>query len=297
MQGRWISHVISGKDNNLRDISQSHEFSFFNPKLGLSHEFNKHLRSFLFAGIAHREPNRSNFTDARPGAAPGPETLYNIEAAASYRSERLMLHLGPYLMWYKDQLVMTGEINDVGAPVMVNIEKSYRVGIELEAGIEIIPALRWEFNATLSRNRIPMFESKIDDWDNWGTQVGETLSKRDIAFSPNLIAGSRLIYSPLAGLELNLSSKYVGPQFIDNTSSAERSLDPYLLNNLQANYIWRTPGGNTLGFRLALNNILNTEYESNAWIYRYIYEGKEQRLDGYFPQAGRHLLFAISLAI
>jgi iron complex outermembrane recepter protein len=296
LQGRWIGHDIMGIDNNLRDISQFHQYSFFNPKIGISHDFNAGTRAYLFAGMAHREPNRSNFTDSKPGLVPKPERLLNVEAGAQIKGSWYKVQIGSYLMMYKDQLVLTGEINDVGSAIMVNVDRSYRCGLELESELRIMADLKWMFNVTISQNRIREFNSKVDDWD-LGGQREEVLTNRNIAFSPGIIAGSQLSYSPVKGLDINFINKFVGRQFIDNTSSLERSLEPYFLSNLLIHQTLKTRGGASLGLKVAVNNLFNMEYESNAWVYRYLYNGTEQQLDGYFPQAGRYFVVGLSLQI
>jgi iron complex outermembrane receptor protein len=198
-------------------------------------------------------------------------------------------------MQYKDQLVLTGEINDVGAPIMTNVPESYRAGIELAAGLKIFPRLKWNFNATFSSNKIKDFTEYVDNWSPPYEQVTKELGNTDLSFSPNLITGSIIDWEPVDNLSFKLISKYVSRQYIDNTSDKNRSLDPYLVNDVSIIYSIKTTFIKEIGLTLMVNNIFNVEYESFAWVYRYYYNGKHHVIDGYFPQAGINFLTGINL--
>jgi iron complex outermembrane receptor protein len=197
-------------------------------------------------------------------------------------------------MLYKDQLVLTGKINDVGSAIMTNVKDSYRRGIEIISGIKITDYLTWEANATLSQNRIENYVEYIDNWDT-GLQDIKQLGKTDISFSPEFMGNSSIRLHFREQLSVSLISSYVGKQFIDNSSNQERMLDDYFLNNLKFEYQLEGNLFKNVVFQLQLNNIFNVEYESNAWVYRYILFGEEYKQDGYFPQAGIHLLGGINL--
>lgn len=295
VQLRAIDYTITGIDDDLRDIGQHHEYLFFNPKAGASFSHNDIHESWLALGIANREPNRSNFTDARPdGPVPEPERLFNIETGHKMRYRRFSSTLNLYLMYYKDQLVLTGEINDVGAPVMTNVDKSYRAGIEVVAGVKVTRWFDWEANATLSRNRIIDFTAFVDDWDTWG-QRDEALGETDISFSPSIIANNFLRFYPVKNATVAFVSQYVGRQYLDNTSSADRMLDAWFVNNIHFRYTLALPGVKEFSLNLMLNNIFDVEYESNGWIYRYYEDGVHRTMDGLFPQAGFNVLGGISV--
>ena len=197
-------------------------------------------------------------------------------------------------MDYKNQLVLTGQINDVGSPVMTNVAKSYRVGIELSAGIKPIHWLDINVNSTYSQNKIVGFTEYIDNWDTWG-QDSKELGTTDLSFSPNLVANSTISIEILKNLKAELISKYVSKQYIDNTSNNERSIDPYFVNDLKLSYSFYTKFIKEINFNILVNNIFNHEYESNAWVYKYILGGEEYTMDGYFPQAGINLIGGINL--
>ncbi len=293
-QVRYIDYVIDGFDDDLRDVSQQHDYLFFNPKAGMSYRFNDRHESWFFSGIAHREPNRKNFTDAPEGELPRAERLYNAEAGHRYGSQNIAVSANVYLMYYTDQLVLTGEINQVGAPIMTNVERSYRTGIELAAAWRPTSMITWEANATFSRNTILDFTAYVDNWDTWSQEV-EPLGNTTIAFSPSVIANNIFRVTPVQNLQISLVNQYVGNQYLDNTGSSERMLDPWLVHNIHFRYVLNTQHVSNVEFHLLLNNILGEEYVSNGWIYRY-YEGGEHRtMDGLFPQAGFHLMGGLSV--
>jgi iron complex outermembrane receptor protein len=175
---------------------------------------------------------------------------------------------------------------------MTNVDNSYRRGVELQTGIVITRNLQWRANATFSQNKIENFTEYVDNWDT-GEQEVFSLGTTDIAFSPNMIANSQLVYEPVKNLNFAFISSHVGKQFIDNTSSDDRSLDAYFVNNLKVDYSFPTKLFKEVALHLMVNNLFNEEYESNAWVYSYILGGERYKMDGYFPQAGRHFMAGI----
>lgn len=293
LQYRNINYKIDGIDDDLRDITQEHLFNFFNPKFGVFYEPVQNQQLYLSFAVANREPNRSNYVDADPaGKQPVHETLHDWELGYNYKSSAFSFSANYYYMSYKNQLVLTGEINDVGAPIMVNVDKSFRTGIELQAGVKIIPTLQWNGNATFSINKIKDFTEYVDNWDTWEQETNE-LGTTALAFSPNVIANSRFTFSPANKLEFSFISSYVGKQYIDNTSSDDRVLDAWFVNYLNAEYSVNTKLFEEITFKLMVNNLFNRKYESNAWVYSYISEGVRYKMDGYFPQARTHFMFGV----
>lgn len=295
LQYRLIDYTIEGKDDDQRDLTQNHQYNFFNPKGGLVFEPSDNQRFYGSVAVGNREPKRSNFTDARPGEEIKPEQMIDYEAGYGLSSKRIAASVNLYYMDYTDQLVLTGEINDVGSAIMVNVPESYRRGIEFEFSWAPLKSLSWGINATLSQNKIISFDEYVDDWDTWGQQVNE-LEMTDLAFSPNIISASRIEWRAMKGMTLRLESKYVGKQYMDNTSSTDRMLDPYLVNDFLIAY--ERPVGSIKNIRIfaQVNNILNHKYESNAWVYSYFYEGVRNQMTGYYPQAGRNFLVGLSLS-
>jgi iron complex outermembrane recepter protein len=296
LQFRTIGYEIDGIDNDLRDISQEHVYNFFNPKLGAFLEIDDQNQAYVSLAVGNREPDRSALIDANPARPlPTSERLYNAEAGYKFRSRIFSAEANLYYMYYLDQLVLTGRINDVGDPVMENVAHSYRAGIELSAGIKLLKNLRWDINGTLSENKILNFTEYVDNWDEWPDQITNNLGITNIAFSPSFIANSIISWEPFKMFEISLFSKYVGKQYIDNTASNERKLDPYFINDFLVHYGLNFKSLKELGFSLKINNLTNTKYESNAWVYRYYTEGNYGVYDGYFPQAGINFLVGLDL--
>lgn len=293
LQYRTINYTIDGIDDDLRNITQEHNFNFFNPKLGVFYQPAGNQKLYLSFAVANREPNRDNYVDANPaGKQPVHETLRDWELGYNISSSRFTASASVYYMNYKNQLVLTGEINDVGAPIMVNVDKSYRAGIELQAGLKISRTLQWNGNATFSQNKIKDFTEYVDNWDTGG-QDAINLGTTVLSFSPNVIANSLFSLAPTKSLNFSLISSYVGKQYIDNTSNNDRILNAYFVNNLKADYTIKTNLFNEIVLHLQVNNLFNKEYESNAWVYSYILGGERYKMDGYFPQAGTNFLFGV----
>jgi iron complex outermembrane receptor protein len=201
-------------------------------------------------------------------------------------------------MYYTDQLVLTGALNDVGDPLMMNVNKSLRQGIELEISYNIAEWLKWQANATLSSNKIQNFSDSIGvyhDDRTYTTVFDKTYKKVDIAFSPSVVAASTFSFRFSKNFSTDLQSKYVGKQFIDNTQSNERMLDRYFVNNMILNYSIKSKLIRSASFSLIVNNLFNSYYLTNGWVYRYKYAEKIYTIDGYFPQAGLNFMAGLKL--
>ena len=295
LQYRKIDYQIDGIDDDLRDLKQSHKFEFFNPKVGIYYQLSDKQNLYANFARANREPNRDNYVDADPkGNQPTFETLNDFELGYKYATSRLALGVNTYYMMYKNQLILTGEINDVGAPIMTNVDKSYRAGLELMAGIKLTEKLKWDVNLTFSKNKIKDFTDYVDDWDNGG-QIATKLGTTDLAFSPEMIANSQLSWLAAKGLNVSLQTYSVSKQYIDNTSSDNRKLDGYLLNNMKFTYCVPQKFAKEFNLHLMVNNLFDNKYENNAWVYSYVLGGERFAMDGYFPQAGIHFLAGLDI--
>ena len=295
LQYRAIDYKIKGTDGNLRDITQKHNYGFFNPKIGLFYDLNANNNLFASFAVAHREPSRDNFTDANlTKPIPVAEKLNDLEMGWNYKTRTVNFSTNVYYMNYVNQLVLTGQINDVGSAVMENVKDSYRLGIEFNASLILNRQFSWKGNLTLSKNKIKNFTEFVDNWDTWGQNINP-LGTTDLAFSPNKVAFQQLTFSPCKHWSLAFESKYVGKQYIDNTSSNERLLHAYIVHNLRTELNFKTKYVRLVTLTLALNNLLNEKYETNAWIYRYVESGHYTKMDGYFPQAGLNLMGGITL--
>jgi iron complex outermembrane receptor protein len=294
VQYRRVDYKIDGLHDDLRDLTSNYDFNFLNPKLGTMYRINNTQHVYGSVAVANREPSRGNYRDADAGYRPQPERLVDYEFGYAYNGKKSLFRINFYLMEYTDQLVETGKVNNVGQAIMINVASSYRRGIELIAGYQIHKSLNWNFNATMSQNKILNFTEYVDNWDTW-MQESAVLGTTDIAFSPALIVKNALMYTPINGLEISLLSRYISRQYIDNTSNESRSLDPYFVSdlNIAYNFSPRTEKGLSLNFRV--NNVFNEEYESFAWVYRYRTGGQEYVMDGYSPQAGINFLAGLTM--
>ncbi|KJF44998.1 TonB-dependent receptor [Draconibacterium sediminis] len=293
LQYRRIDYTIEGIDDDLRNLDQDHDFNFFNPKLGIFYQVADNQDLYLSFAVANREPNRTAFVDYPEGNEPPVhETLHDWELGYNYASSKFSLGANFYFMNYKDQLVVTGQINDVGSAIMVNVDKSYRTGIELQAGVQIATDFQWNGNTTLSINKIKDFTEYVDNWDTWGQDAFD-LGTTDLAFSPNVIANSQFVYTPGEHFSISFVSQYVGDQYIDNTSSDDRMLDAYFVNHLKADYTFKTNLFDEISLHFMANNLFDVEYETNAWVYPYLLGNERYKMDGYYPQAGVHFMFGI----
>ncbi len=300
LQYRKVDYQIKGTLDDLRDITQDHHFNFFNPKLGIYYDITEHHKVYVSFGIANREPNRNNYEVADIHHIPQPERLYDLELGYDLRLKTFSTGINLYYMDYKDQLVLTGQINDVGEAIMANVPKSYRAGIEVTGGATIWRWLKWDFVGTLSINRILDFTEYVDTYDTAGHYTGQvqnSLGRTDLSFSPWLLFTNTFTVIPFRNFSLALVSKYVGLQYIDNTSSRDRSLHPYFLNGFTAGYTIKTNILKEIGFTLQVNNLFSVKYESNAWVYRYYVDGKEAESNGYFPQAPVNVFVGIIVKI
>jgi iron complex outermembrane receptor protein len=298
IQERFIQYTITGIDKDLIDIGQQHKFNFFNPKAGFRFTPAQDISVYSSFGVAQKEPTQADYTDRKAGIPePKAEKLYDWETGIFLQSKSTIFRFNYFLMYYKDQLVLTGALNDVGDPMMMNVDKSFRSGIEFEGKIIIIPKLTWELNATASTNKIVNFTNHIQKYDqDWNlTDSTVAYKNKTIAFSPSFVAGSDLSFYPGKNFIMKLQSKYVGKQYLDNTQSHDRMLDAYFVNNLLISYDVPQKLCKKLEFNLLINNLFNAKYISNAWVSPCVYMGKEKIWDGYFPQAGINFLAGLTL--
>jgi len=293
---RQVLYQTSGRDNDYSLIDIRDELTFFNPKAGLTWTPSEMLQGFVSAAVAHREPSRSDYLDSPQDSPLRPERLLDLEAGAKTGGDRWAAGVTLYNMQYTDQLVATGQLNDVGNVVRVNVADSHRRGAEFEAGVQLTPALRLDANASFSQNRIAQFEETVYDYDS--DFVFENIivhENTDIALSPNVVAMGMLTVeapkeSALAGLSVSLIGKHVGQQFLDNTSHEGRALSAYTTLDavLRAERVLTT--GQTLTLSLFGNNLLDVVYSATGWTYTYMYGGlgTETTENFVYPQAGRH---------
>lgn len=284
---------INGKET-IVPTQQNAFLTFYNPKLGLNYQINDQNRFYISFGVGNKEPDRNDYVESTPQSRPKPERLYDWETGYRYNSHLFFLGVSGYLMDYHDQLINTGQINDVGDYIQQNVTSSYRAGLEFQAGVKITDFLEWSGNATVSRNKIRKYNQYIDNYDTGGQNV-QVYHNTDIAFSPNLIVSSVLRFTH-KNLTLDLMSKYVGKQYLDNTQNNTSIIHPYFVNDLRLNIDFHSiPQFKNIHIGFLFNNIFNELYESNGYDYSYIYGGKLTTENYYYPQAGRNFLVQVRL--
>jgi len=309
LQRRRVDYIFEGYDRNGVPSQQEVSHAFFNPKIGLFHDLTQSQSIYVSFAVANKEPNRNDYVENKADEYPSHETLYDTEVGYKQSGEKFSLGVNLYHMKYENQLVLTGQINDVGAYRRANIDESYRKGIELEATYKLSDKMNWAGNMTLSENKIISHTEYVDNWDTWGQEKID-YENTDLAFSPTAIWASIFNYKVDKNISLDFISKYVGEQFIDNTSSDDRKLDDYLVNNLRLAYEWDSKIFKTAKLTLQVNNLLDNEYVSNAWVYRFVSDGYDPReydhyvnadsergynMAAYFPEATRNYLLGLTL--
>lgn len=289
IQYRSIGYAITGIDHDLRDITQDASFDFFNPKIGFTYQLSAASNVYASYALANKEPVRSDFTDWPVEQTPKAEQLHDIEAGYRVRYQRLNIGLNGYAMLYKNQLVLTGQLNDVGSTLRQNVDDSYRIGLEFDGRWAPNPWFAWAATLAYSQNKIKNFTEVVGDVENFHAIT-------DISFSPDWVASSELSVKPWQSLEVAFLSKYVSQQFLDNTGNVDRSIDGFFVNHVRVAYytsFWKLKN---FGLTLLVNNVFNEKYSSNGYTWGY-YLSDVDRVDYnfYYPQATANFLLGLNL--
>lgn len=295
LQYRHIYYSFLGFDRNLNNVQQSASLNFFNPKLGLRYQINPENNLYASFAVGNHEPNRNDYTNSTPASRPKAETLYDFEAGYRKRQGAFTGGINGFYMLYDNQLVLTGSLNDVGEAIRSNVKDSYRAGLELDGRVQLLQPLYWSVTAALSTNKVKNFQQYLYNYDTDQTVLVQQYKKTDIAYSPDFVGSSEIGYSPIKGGEVALISKYVSKQFLDNTSSDDRKLDAFFVNNIRLRYNFSTKAVKNIGVSFMVNNIFNELYESNGTTYPDIESGVTKSYNYYYPQATRNFLAALSL--
>ncbi|MDC1025072.1 TonB-dependent receptor [Flavobacteriales bacterium] len=309
LQLRTLNYEFNGNDINGELDRQEVNLEFFNPKFGLSYYLNKNQLFYASYAVANKEPNRADYVESSPNSRPVHETLFDTEIGYKYQDKWLMFNLNFYYMDYDNQLIKTGEINDVGYFTSKNVKNSFRKGLEIESSYIINNKISVSGNLTISENKLDTLTLYLDNWDTWG-QNQVVHENTDLAFSPNLTWAANINYKYNKNTDFLLNTKYVGDQYIDNTSSEKRMLDSYLISNFQIDCHIKSSIFTKAKISFLVNNLFDIEYVNNAWIYRYISDSSDPReyddyttqgdgniydMAGYFPQATRNYLLGLTL--
>lgn len=293
LQYRRVLYNIDGFRDNP-DLLVRNTYNFFNPKVGVSWS-NRNYRIYASYSQGNKEPVRDDF-EARTAEQPRPEKLHDFELGIERRHQAFTWAATLYYMLYKDQLVLTGKVNDVGAYTRVNVPNSFRMGIELQGSARIASWLQAGANLTLSRNRIKDFTEYYDDYDNDG-QKSVHHGTTDISFSPDLIGAATISILPVSNLEISFPAKYVSRQYLDNTSNKQRSLNPYYVQDARIMYTVKKILVREASVIFQVNNLFNKKYEPNGYTFSYQYGGELITENYYYPMAGTNVMVGLNVKL
>lgn len=297
LQLRRIHYESSGNSPDLAKINFSQDYTFFNPKIGLNYQLNKANQVYSSFSTGNREPVRSDFTDNRDSILPKPEKLQDLELGWINKGKQHFIQVNAYYMNYKDQLVLTGAINDVGSPLRKNVKQSYRQGIELIGMRSVMGGkLVFEGNLTLSQNKIRAFEDVYLDYDTY-TEVHKVYNNTDISFSPNVIGYFGITDKHIKNVQFGVNVKYVGKQYLDNTQNEGQKLPSYSTINVTFQKEFRIKNVSSFVIRGVVNNLASINYTNNGYTYKYVYGGQLITENFYYPQSKINFLVGLDIKI
>lgn len=293
LQVRNVNYETSGINSNLTEFLVDENYTFFNPKAGVTYEYNDNNDLYVSYARANREPNRNDF-ESDPNVRP--EQLNDFELGWRHKKGNLSFNVNSYLMLYNEQLVLSGELNDVGAPLRTNSGESYRLGLEIEAVVPVTSQLTLQPNLAISSNKN---RETVRSFDGELQNLGAT----DIAFSPNLVAANAVVYQPLKNLQISLLSKFVGEQFMSNTEAQSSKLASYFTNDINLVYTLKPKSTfDTVVFTALVNNIFDQKFVSNGYYFTYDDDftnpGNIATVEGagFYPQAGINFLTGVTFS-
>ena len=301
LQFRHVDYTFVGKElvnGTPADVTQAVQFNFFNPKVGGSFKINSNQMLFLNGGISHREPVRADFVASTAQNRPTFETLQDVEFGHQMNNSHLTLTTNLYWMNYQNQLLLTGEINDVGAYIHSNVAKSYRLGVEVYGSYRFDKKLKLTGGVTLSQNKIAQFNEYLDTYLDtlpYYTQQVITHANTNMSFSPNITGNIGIEWMPIENFNIAWMTKGVGRQFLDNTGNVNRSIDPFNFSNIQFNYSIFDKFCKEIQFGLMVNNVFNQLYSNNGYTFSYANGGQTTTENFYYPQAGRNFMARVLL--
>ncbi len=293
LQYRNVQYDLNGFRNNPAIVSKN-RYGFFNPKLGLTYVKNN-FTAYASYSIANKEPNRDDF-EAGLLQQPKPERLNDFEAGIENKSAKWNWAANLYYMQYRNQLVLTGMINDVGAYTRTNIPRSYRLGVEVQGGVAINRLLSASANIAISKNKIKNFTEYIDDYDNGGQKTNQ-YNESDIAFSPAVVSAFTITMLPVKQLSIDLIGKYVGKQYLDNTASNNRKLNGWYTQDAKAIYSFSNKAVKNVSIIFGVNNLFNKNYQPNGYTFSYYYNNALTTENFYLPMAGRTWIAGVQIKI
>ncbi len=293
LQYRHVKHDMKGFQGSP-GLTVSRSFDFINPKAGITYTMNGWQAFFSYA-LAQKEPNRDDF-QAGLTKQPKPETLHDIEVGIERKKSDYHFGANMYYMYYYNQLVLTGQINDVGAYTRINIPHSYRLGVELQGGVALGKWINLSGNLAISKNKVSSFIEYLDNYDT-GDQQAVSHQNTDISFSPTIVAGANIRLLPVQHIELSLMSKYVGKQYMDNSQTETRKLNAFFVQDIRASWTIKKlffAEWNIIG---QVNNLFDKKYEPNGYTYNYIYNNTLTTENGYYPMAGTNVMVGVNIRL
>ena len=285
MQLRVIDYTLKGLDDDIYDMDFNEDYIFFNPKAGVNYRINDNQRTYFVAGISHREPTRSDIKDAiANNDTVKAEAMLDFELGYQLVHKRGAFNVNAYAMLYKDQLTPNGDLSSSGYALMENVDKSYRIGIELEGGYKFTDWFRMDANLTLSQNKA--IDYTFADFTDGDANPNLITKTTDLALSPDIVGAVIATFSPVKNSKLQLIGKYVGKQYADNTSRDCYAIDPYFLLNIRASYTWHLNSSNEIEAQLLVNNVLDHQYRLSAWVADWIDDYTTPGTDYYYHSRG-----------
>lgn len=323
LQYRHVDYAFEGLNEDGNPTDQDVQLNFFNPKVGVTYQMEPRVQWYASFAVGNHEPNRNDFVISTPSSRPEHETLYNTEVGYRYNGKRASIEANFFHMYYQNQLVLTGEINNVGEAIRTNVDNSYRAGLELAAGAKLHDRVEIGGTATFSQNKIREFTEFVDNWDYFegseDPQQFETLHEdTDLSFSPRVITSGEITVTPfrkemedgMQQLQVTLLGKYIGSQFIDNTQDEFRKLNAYGFFDLRLGYQFKNSRFKFLEATLLVQNLLDDRFSTNAWVYPFRSAGynpipddpyarseggTRYNLTGLYPQALRSFLVGLKV--
>ena len=288
LQNRFVNYTTTGLTSERVPIDIDANFSFFNPKLGLTYDLNPNNSLYASYARANKEPNRNDFESNATDVTH--EELNDFELGWRHQSERLRLSTNVYYMQYNNQLVLTGELDNVGEYLRENVDKSYRLGFELDAIVVLSDKFTLNSNFALSKNKV---QDLIINRDGALQNLGDT----NIAFSPNVITTNAIEYAPNSKFRATLIGKYVGEQYMSNTDTEASKLDSYFVTDLNFSYTINFKSVfKSIVIRGMVNNLLDLEYVDRGYTYLDTWSGPTaSEIQGYYPQATRNFILGMTL--
>lgn len=306
LQYRHVNYEFSGVDDDLEDLNGVFNYNFFNPKAGVSLRLNNQNQLYASVAVGQREPLRADLKDGIKGSLLNPikpERMIDYELGYRYNSlNGVQLGANFYYMDYHNQMVQTGKLTDIGYKLMENVKDSYRAGLEVEATIPLWDnKVLIDANATFSSNKIKNYVAWFDHYDNqnnwnWEGQIYKEYGTTSISYSPDIISAVGVTWQPSSVFYINLLGKYVGKQYMDNTSDDEKSIEAYFVNNLSAGYTFNKTSFGTFNLQVFVNNLFNKEYVANGWAATDTFaDGTAVNWIGFYPQATRNYMARLTL--